>query len=69
MTDQPRYPHRVRLHGGRSVHAARPVNGGADRVTACGQYLPHGSRNDWKDDGATVECQRCVRQARDEESY
>lgn len=68
MTDT-RYPYRVRLHGGRSVHAARPVNGGADRTTACGYYLPHGSDNDWRDDATAVGCTRCVRQQQDEESY
>lgn len=64
-----RYPHRVRLSGGRNVHAARPVNAGSDRVTACGYYLSHGSKDDWRDDSTEVDCVRCERQARDEESW
>jgi hypothetical protein len=69
VTATPRYPYRVRLIGGRNVHSARPVNGGADRTTACGYYLPHGSDNDWRDETTAVSCTRCVRQQADEESY
>jgi hypothetical protein len=58
MTER-QYPYRVRLHGGRNVHAAREVNGGPDRTTACGYYLPEGSNNHGVTPIADVECSRC----------
>lgn len=65
MTDQP-YPYRVRLHGGRNVHASRNVNGGPDRVTACGYYLPEDSNNHGVTPIADIECQACRRAIRRE---
>ncbi|MGX1220381.1 hypothetical protein [Streptomyces ambofaciens] len=58
------YPYRVRLHGGRNVHAARDVNGGPDRTTACGYYLPAESRDHGVTPIADVECQACLREMR-----
>ncbi|MEU9436565.1 hypothetical protein [Streptomyces sp. NPDC048252] len=58
------YPYRIRLWGGRNVHAVRNVNGGPDRVTACGYYLPADSNNHGVTPIADVECQQCLRQIR-----
>ncbi len=55
------HPYRVRLHGGRNVHAARHVNGSANRVTACGYYLPDGTDNHWLAATAPVTCRACQR--------
>ncbi|WP_318205354.1 hypothetical protein [Streptomyces sp. SCL15-4] len=55
------HPYRVRLHGGRNVHAARHVNGSANRVTGCGYYLPEDSTNHWMDDDTAVTCRGCQR--------
>ncbi|EDY52988.1 hypothetical protein [Streptomyces clavuligerus] len=59
MTD--RYPHRVRLHGGRSTHAARDLLGG-DRETACGYYLDDGAVHHWMPPtAAAITCTACCR--------
>jgi hypothetical protein len=58
---QPDHPYRVRLQGGRNVHAARHVNGSADRATACGYFLSDESANHWLDDAAAVTCRSCQR--------
>ncbi|MET7688027.1 hypothetical protein ABZT06_08600 [Streptomyces sp. NPDC005483] len=58
MTAEP-YPYRVRLWGGRNVHASRDVNGGPNRVTACGYYLPANSNNHGVTPIADIECSRC----------
>lgn len=63
-----RYPYRVRLAGGRTVHAARDVSGGPDRVTACDYYLPETARNHNLASGADIECLGCQRQIRREEN-
>ena len=55
------YPHRLRLHGGRNTHAARPVNGGPSVVTAC-DYLCEPSSNHMLPDNAPVTCPRCKRE-------
>lgn len=55
------HPYRVRLPGGRNTHAAHHANGSADRVTACGYYLPEESANHWLDDTAPVTCRACQR--------
>lgn len=60
----PAYPYRVRLWGGRNVHAVRDVNGGPDRVTACDYYLPDGTQNHGVTPIAAIECQQCLRQIR-----
>lgn len=49
------YPHRLRLHGGRNTHAAKPVNGNRDNlVTAC-DYLA-GQKDERKPDDAPITC-------------
>lgn len=63
----PAYPHRLRLHGGRNTHAARPVNGNRDNlVTACG-YLA-GPKDERKPDDAPVTCRATGCQIAAEES-
>jgi hypothetical protein len=59
-----RYPYRVRLWGGRNVHAVRNVNGGPDRVTACGYYLPADTNNHGVTPIAAIECRACQREIR-----
>lgn len=54
------YPRRLRLYGGRNTHAARPVNGGPDLVTAC-DYLESGPRKNRLPDDAPVTCRTCSR--------
>jgi len=58
MTDA--YPRRLRLHGGRNTHAARPVNGGPDLITAC-DYRESGPQKNTLPDGADVTCRACAR--------
>ncbi|MFG7942926.1 hypothetical protein [Streptomyces cacaoi] len=55
------YPLRVRLHGGRSVHAAHTlsISGGAE--TACDYYIDILADNHWLDDDTEVTCKRCQR--------
>jgi hypothetical protein len=55
------HPYRVRLWGGRNVHAARDVNGGPNRVTACDHYLHAEAENHWLDADTPVACRRCER--------
>ncbi|MFF8902570.1 hypothetical protein ACF082_34450 [Streptomyces lydicus] len=54
MTD---FPHRLRLHGGRSTHATRTINGGPDLVTAC-DYMA-GPKDQRVDDATPVNCRAC----------
>lgn len=54
------YPRRLRLYGGRNVHAARSVNGGPDLITAC-DYVETGPRKNTRPDGADVTCRACAR--------
>lgn len=56
-----RYPHRVRLHGGRNTHAARDIPTSRSRVTACDCYLDAEAVNDWKPDTAPITCPACKR--------
>jgi hypothetical protein len=57
------YPHRLRLHGGRNNHAARPVNGDPDNlVTACGYLAGPGDHR--LDDDRPANCQACARRIR-----
>ena len=59
MTD---HPLRVRLHGGRNVHAARRCDDGLGHLTACAIYLSDGADNDWQPENAPVQCRHCVRE-------
>lgn len=54
------YPRRVRLHGGRNVHAARDLSGDG-RATACDYYLVADARNEWKPNDAPITCPACLR--------
>lgn len=58
-----KYPHRVRLHGGQHIHAARTVPGdeGAYRLTACGNSLAPDAVNTWLPAATTVTCRTCIR--------
>ncbi|MCG6499432.1 hypothetical protein [Kitasatospora sp. A2-31] len=61
------YPHRLRLHGGRNTHAARPVNGNPDKlVTACG-YLA-GPKDHRHPDDAPITCRATACQIATEET-
>ncbi|MFE6874727.1 hypothetical protein [Streptomyces sp. NPDC057677] len=53
------YPERVRLHGGRNVHAAQPIDTG--HITACAIYIDRGAQNTWLPSDAPVACRRCTR--------
>lgn len=59
-TAKDRFPHRVRLHGGRAVHAARDLLGGG-RETACEYYLDAEATNDWQPSDTAVTCKKCAR--------
>ncbi|MFF8784762.1 hypothetical protein [Streptomyces sp. NPDC015125] len=59
------FPHRIRLHGGRNTHAARPVNGGPDLVTAC-DYMAV-SKDQRLDDSAPVNCRACGQRIKKEQ--
>ncbi|MFI9331941.1 hypothetical protein ACIGZJ_30920 [Kitasatospora sp. NPDC052868] len=51
------YPHRLRLHGGRNTHAAKPVrlpSGETALLTACGYR--NGPKDELKPDDASVTC-------------
>lgn len=55
------FPHRLRLHGGRNTHAARPIRtafGETALTTACG-YI-NGPRDELKPDEALVTCRTCT---------
>jgi hypothetical protein len=57
----PDYPHRLRLHGGRNTHAARPIPnafGETALLTACG--YTNGPRDELKQDDAPVTCRNCA---------
>lgn len=60
-----RFPLRVRLHGGRAVHAVRDVLSGGHE-TACEYALSDGAVNHWQPPGAVVTCGRCLRVLRRE---
>ncbi|MFE9391650.1 hypothetical protein [Streptomyces sp. NPDC006784] len=51
---------RVRLYGGRSVHAARelPISGGTE--TACEYFIDVLAANHWLDDDTEITCRRCI---------
>lgn len=51
---------RVRLHGGRAVHAAHDLLSGGHE-TACEYYLSDGADNHWQPPGTAVTCGRCLR--------
>ena len=53
------YPYRVRLYGGRRVHAAGHRAGFADRVTTCNHGT--GPGDDWRDDTDEVTCRACIK--------
>jgi hypothetical protein len=55
------HPLRVRVFGGRVVHAARRYTGAEDHITACDYYLPAGATNHWLPDNTPVTCTRCTR--------
>lgn len=56
------YPQRVRLHGGRNVHAARVIpTSSSGRVTSCDRYIDAGSVNDWRPDSTPITCPACLR--------
>jgi hypothetical protein len=62
MTTTPQAPHRLRLHGGRNVHGARPLNGDpSNLVTTCSQYLTGPADHRLADD-APVTCRFCLRE-------
>ena len=46
------------------MHAVRNVNGGPDRTTACGYYLPADSTNHGVTPIADIECRECLRAIR-----
>ncbi|MFI8360756.1 hypothetical protein ACIGD1_11410 [Streptomyces sp. NPDC085612] len=50
---------RVRLHGGRAVHAAKAIDHG--HITNCAIYLSTDSTNHWLPDNTAITCRRCVR--------
>lgn len=62
MVTEPTWPHRLRLHGGRNTHAARPINGDRNNlVTACGYHA--GPRDDRTiPDTAVINCRNCARE-------
>jgi hypothetical protein len=60
------FPLRVRLYGGRNTHAARAVNGGPGRVTACDHYVDATSANHWMPDTNHITCPACTRAIRKE---
>lgn len=62
MTD---FPHRLRLHSGRNTHAARPVNGGPDLVTAC-NYMA-GTKDQQLDGNTIVNCRACGQRIKKEQ--
>lgn len=66
---QPQWPHRLRLHGGRNTHAARPINGDRNNlVTGCGYVA--GPADERKTDDAPVTCRTgaCASAAKEDAS-
>lgn len=63
MTDTG-FPLRVRLHGGRNIHAAKVSDGGEEpyTVTACGYVVGNG--NDFRAAATAVSCRACIRRIR-----
>ncbi|CAM2736879.1 hypothetical protein D8771_09300 [Streptomyces albus] len=53
------HPLRVRLYGGRAVHAAHklPISGGHE--TACEYFIDARASNHWLDNDPPVTCARC----------
>ncbi|MFY7065959.1 hypothetical protein ACOQFV_08865 [Nocardiopsis changdeensis] len=64
-----RYPHRVRLRGGRNTHAARAYQDITyDLITPC-DYVANTQTGDHAlPDDAAVNCPRCVRQLNAEDA-
>jgi hypothetical protein len=59
VTEPVPHPLRVRVFGGRAVHAARELTG--DHITACDYYLSAGATNHWRPDGTAATCGKCIR--------
>ncbi|MEU9606177.1 hypothetical protein [Streptomyces sp. NPDC048057] len=55
-----RYPLRVRLHGGRNTHGARPLDD--DQITACDYFAAAGSQNHQLPADSPITCPGCLRQ-------
>lgn len=53
------YPLRVRLYGGRAIHAARDLTHSPGTETACQYYIDLAAENTWHDD-TPVTCRRCL---------
>ncbi len=53
------FPRRFRLHGGRTTHAARPLNS-SGYLTRCGYDLPE-TGNHALPDNAPITCRACNR--------
>lgn len=54
------WPLRVRLFGGRNIHAARQLATSDSRETACEYYLPAVRfGNHWQSDETPVTCRTC----------
>ncbi|WP_326806705.1 hypothetical protein OHB04_02610 [Streptomyces sp. NBC_01775] len=55
------HPLRVRLYGGRIVHAVHylAIPGGVE--TACGHFIDVLADNHWLDEDTDVTCRRCTR--------
>jgi hypothetical protein len=52
---------RIRLHGGRLTHAARPTTGFPDGITACG--YPIDTRDTHLNDHTDITCHTCHQRA------
>ena len=52
---------RVRLHGGRVVHAVKESSDHIGHLTGCAIYISPGAVNHWMPDTTTVTCGRCSR--------
>lgn len=50
---------RVRLYGGRAVHAVDAMDDGVGYATGCGIYLTADAKNNWMADRTPVTCVRC----------
>lgn len=56
-----RHPHRIRLYGGRSTHAARRLPISGDLLTACDYSVNSEVANHHLPATATVTCRACQR--------
>jgi hypothetical protein len=54
------HPLRVRLYGGRVVHAARWISD-SDGLTACDYFLGDYGGHDWRSARTPIQCARCLR--------